>query len=603
MNQQLLEVKRERFHLLNPNIYILQGTFPKEYEVEAYLDSVRIEARMEDWETTSALERFKEWELLNGRKVTVHVDLPDNLKEFSKLKIMAVLEGDRQTWFTISVRELLARQGKPQYYMEEERVNVKEKTCQLRGWAVAQQRVAVKVFDENKTPVSCSIQMTNRVDVTEMYKECQVEEKCGFFIQLEQIQSKKLYLVFWTPEAKAVHVVSLQPAVILKNKVEKYRKKGMSYLKTHGARALAVKAFHKLTTVKERPVDYQKWLPKHLPSSAELERQRKTKFSLTPKISIVVPLYKTDREYLRQLIESVQAQTYSNWELCLSDGSGANSPLEQVLKEYQEKDSRIRVISSEKPLQISQNTNAAMGISTGDFVAFADHDDVLTANALFEYVKAYNENPKLEVFYSDEDKMTMDGNKFFQPHFKPDFNLDLLCSVNYICHLFMAKKSLIEKVGMLRPEYDGAQDYDFIFRCVEATDQICHVPKILYHWRSHEQSTSENPESKRYAFDAGQRAVQAHYDRIGVKAEVLQGEYLGLYRTKFIRDYDPLISIIIPNKDHIEDLRRCMNSIEEKSTYQYYCGKQQHAEGDLRILSETGKGKSEGACALLGWTV
>ncbi len=570
MNQQLLEVKRERFHLLNPNIYILQGTFPKEYEVEAYLDSVRIEARMEDWETTSALERFKEWELLNGRKVTVYVDLPDNLKEFSKLKIMAVLEGDRQTWFTISVRELLARQGKPQYYMEEERVNVKEKTCQLRGWAVAQQRVAVKVFDENKTPVSCSIQMTNRVDVTEMYKECQVEEKCGFFIQLEQIQSKKLYLVFWTPEAKAVHVVSLQPAVILKNKVEKYRKKGMSYLKTHGARALAVKAFHKLTTVKERPVDYQKWLPKHLPSSAELERQRKTKFSLTPKISIVVPLYKTDREYLRQLIESVQAQTYSNWELCLSDGSGANSPLEQVLKEYQEKDSRIRVISSEKPLQISQNTNAAMGISTGDFVAFADHDDVLTANVLFEYVKAYNENPKLEVFYSDEDKMTMDGNKFFQPHFKPDFNLDLLCSVNYICHLFMAKKSLIEKVGMLRPEYDGAQDYDFIFRCVEATDQICHVPKILYHWRSHEQSTSENPESKRYAFDAGQRAVQAHYDRIGVKAEVLQGEYLGLYRTKFIRDYDPLISIIIPNKDHIEDLRRCMNSIEEKSTYQNY---------------------------------
>ena len=570
MNQQLLEVKRERFHLLNPNIYILQGTFPKEYEVEAYLDSVRIEARMEDWETTSALERFKEWELLNGRKVTVYVDLPDNLKEFSKLKIMAVLEGDRQTWFTISVRELLARQGKPQYYMEEERVNVKEKTCQLRGWAVAQQRVAVKVFDENKTPVSCSIQMTNRVDVTEMYKECQVEEKCGFFIQLEQIQSKKLYLVFWTPEAKAVHVVSLQLAVLLKNKVEKYRKKGMSYLKTHGARALAVKAFHKLTTVKERPVDYQKWLPKHLPSSAELERQRKTKFSLTPKISIVVPLYKTDREYLRQLIESVQAQTYSNWELCLSDGSGANSPLEQVLKEYQEKDSRIRVISSEKPLQISQNTNAAMGISTGDFVAFADHDDVLTANALFEYVKAYNENPKLEVFYSDEDKMTMDGNKFFQPHFKPDFNLDLLCSVNYICHLFMAKKSLIEKVGMLRPEYDGAQDYDFIFRCVEATDQICHVPKILYHWRSHEQSTSENPESKRYAFDAGQRAVQAHYDRIGVKAEVLQGEYLGLYRTKFIRDYDPLISIIIPNKDHIEDLRRCMNSIEEKSTYQNY---------------------------------
>ncbi len=570
MNQQLLEVKRERFHLLNPHIYLLQGTFPKEYEVEAYLDSVRIEARMEDWEPTSAMERFKEWELLNGRKVTVSVELPGNLREFRKLKIQAVLEGDRQTWFTVSVKELLARQGKPQYYMEEERVNVREKTCQLRGWAVAAQRVAVKVFNEQKNPVPCEIQMTNRVDVAEMYKECQVEEKCGFFIQLEQIRGKKLYLVFWTPEAKAVHTISLQPAVILKNKVEKYEKKGMSYLKTHGARALAVKAFHKLTTVRERPVDYQKWLPRHLPSQAELERQRKTKFSRNPKISIVVPLYKTEPEYLRQLIASVQAQTYGNWELCLSDGSGSGSPLTEILKKYQEQDSRIRVVSSQEPLQISENTNAAIGIASGAFVAFADHDDVLTANALFEYVKAYNENPDLKIFYSDEDKMTMDGNKFFQPHMKPDFNLDLLCSVNYICHLFMAEKSLVDQVGMLRPEYDGAQDYDFIFRCVEATDQICHVPKILYHWRSHEQSTSENPESKRYAFDAGQRAVQAHYDRIGVKAEVFQGEYLGLYRTKFLRDRDPLLSIIIPNKDHIEDLKRCMDSIEEKSTYRNY---------------------------------
>lgn len=152
MNQQLLEVKRERFHLLNPNVYILQGTFPKEYELAAYLDSVRIEARMEDWETTSALERFKEWELLNGRKVTVYVDLPQNLREFKKLKLMAVLEGEKLPWFTVSVKELLERQGKPQYYIEEERVNVREKTCQIRGWAVAQQRVAVKVFDEEKKP-------------------------------------------------------------------------------------------------------------------------------------------------------------------------------------------------------------------------------------------------------------------------------------------------------------------------------------------------------------------------------------------------------------------------------------------------------------------
>ena len=271
-------------------------------------------------------------------------------------------------------------------------------------------------------------------------------------------------------------------------------------------------------------------------------------------------------------MESLQAQTYGKWELCLSDGSGADSPIRELLKQLQKEESRIKVIDHQEKLQISENTNAAIEAATGEFVVFADHDDELTAHALYECVKVLNEKPETEVLYSDEDKMTMDGHKFFQPHFKPDYNVDLLCTVNYICHLFVAKKTLIDEVGMLRREFDGAQDYDFIFRCVEhaGAKKIHHIPKILYHWRCHEDSTSENPESKLYAFDAGQRAVQAHYDRIGVKVEVSKGEFLGLYRTKFLRDYDPLISIIIPNKDHIDDLKRCIDSIEAKSTYTNY---------------------------------
>lgn len=570
MNHQLLEVKRERFHLLNPNIYLLQGTFPKEHTPAAYLDGVRIEAGAEPWESTSALERFKEWELLNGKKVTVSVHLPKNLRDYKLLTIYAVLENEKLPWFQIKVKDLLKRQGKPQYYIEEEIVNVKEQTCRLRGWVASREHVAIKVFDEKKRPVSCQIQMTSRVDVTEMYKECEIEEKCGFYIELEQIHSKVLYLVFWTPKGKAVHPVSMQKMVILNKKIQKYQKKAMSYLRTHGVKALLEKSIQKLTTVKQRPVEYSKWLPRHLPSQAELEKQRKTRFSYMPKISIVVPLYKTQPEYLKQLIESIQAQTYTNWELCLSDGSGENSPLEKLLKSYEAGDSRIRVVSHKEPLQISHNTNAAIEISQGEFIAFADHDDKLEPHALFECVKALNENPETEVIYSDEDKMSMDGNKFFQPHFKPDFNLDLLCTVNYICHLFVAKKTLIRQVGMLRAEFDGAQDYDFILRCIEATDHIYHIPKILYHWRSHEDSTAENPESKRYAFDAGKKAIEAHYERIGVKARVSLGEYLGLYRTHFIRDYDPLISILIPNKDHIDDLKRCIDSIEKKSSYRNY---------------------------------
>ena len=284
----------------------------------------------------------------------------------------------------------------------------------------------------------------------------------------------------------------------------------------------------------------------------------------------MVPLYKTPDKFLEELIRSVQAQTYSFWELCLSDGSGKDSCLAALLEKYQAEDSRIQVISHEEPLKISENTNAAIQAATGEYLVFADHDDVLTPNALFECAKAMNEHPETDVLYSDEDKMTMDGNKFFQPHMKPDFNPDLLCTVNYICHLFVTKRTLAEKVGFLRPEYDGAQDYDFIFRCTEKAEKIVHIPKVLYHWRCHEDSTSENPESKLYAFDAGARAIAAHYERIGIKAEVKKGEYLGLYRTRFIREYDPLISIIIPNKDHIDDLKRCMDAIDEKSTYRNY---------------------------------
>ena len=203
---------------------------------------------------------------------------------------------------------------------------------------------------------------------------------------------------------------------------------------------------------------------------------------------------------------------------------------------------------------------------------FADHDDELTPDALFRCVKALNEDPELKVLYSDEDKMSMDGHKFFQPHFKPDYNPDLLCTVNYICHLFVVDRKVIEQVGTLQKEFDGAQDYDFVFRCVEAAgrEQIHHIPRILYHWRCHEDSTAENPESKMYAFDAGARAIKAHYDRLGVPVEIEKGEYLGLYRTKFLWEEKPLISIIIPNKDHIDDLKRCIDSIEEKATYRNY---------------------------------
>ena len=570
MPKEIFEVVRERFHLSDRTQYIVQGHWPKDAVMEAYLDQHKLKVSVKENENVSALERFKDPEKMQGIQITATVQIPENLEGYHKLVIYEKFSDKKHVWFSITAGELDKKRDKPQVYFEEE--SAEQGTVRIRGWAIAPKPVTVRIFDADKKPVAAEIQRTDRVDVNQLFEEAQDPGKTGFFSEITNVSGKCLYVVFYAGEKKTVHVVPLRKADILARKLDKYVEKGIRYWKSQGAAALAEKVVTKVKNVRQGPPSYQKWIRHHLPDRNELEKQKKTSFGYRPKISFVVPLYKTPEKYLRRLTESFQEQTYSNWELCFSDGSGAQSPLTELLKELTAKDNRIKYVSHEESLQISENTNSAIEIATGDFIAFADHDDELTPNALFECVKAINEKPQTLVIYTDEDKMSMDGHKFFQPHFKPDYNPDLLCTVNYICHLFVVSRKVIEKVGGLRSEFDGAQDYDFVLRCVEAVkdEEICHIPKILYHWRCHEDSTAENPESKLYAFEAGRRAVQAHYERTGIRAEVFKGEYLGLYRTKFIRDHDPLISIIIPNKDHIDDLKRCMESIEQKSTYKNY---------------------------------
>lgn len=345
-------------------------------------------------------------------------------------------------------------------------------------------------------------------------------------------------------------------------------KKIDSYVKAYGigktVSLLYEKAIHK------DQKDYERWLKRHKITDAIREAQKETVFDKQPCFSIVVPLYKTQEKYLNELVESVKGQTYSNWELCLSDGSGADSPLKEILKELEHSDSRIKVISSKESLQIAENTNAAIDIATGDYIVFADHDDILSIDALYECAKCINENPKVDMIYSDEDKVSMDGQTYFEPHFKPDLNMDLLCSVNYFCHLVVVKRQLLEQAGNLNGEYNGAQDYDFVLRCVEKTDAVYHIPKILYHWRAHMDSTAENPESKRYAFEAGRRAIQKHYERIGLReAYVEETAYPGTYRTRYKYADRPKVSIIIDEITKKELLEKTLRFIKENDYPNY----------------------------------
>ena len=573
MAKEVFEVTKDRFHLQDPCCYVLQGTWPKDAKMRACLDNSEVKAEIKRLEMVSALERFKDPDLMRGERITATVQLPESLEGYHKLTVYADMPDKTIPWFSVPVKELEKRKGRPQFFIEEEKVQ--QGFLRIRGWAIAAEPVKIQVFDEDKKKIQAEILRTERVDVEQLYEEYEemgIHDKTGFFAELTNLKGKILYVVFYAGDKKSVHIVHLNPAVVLQKKVQKYAEKGLRYWRNQGSRALVDKMISKVKTASTREIPYQKWIIRHLPGNKELEKQRREKFDYQPKISIVVPLYKTPEKYLLQLVESVKAQTYPNWELCLSDGSGENSPLTSFLKSLEAGDERIKVAYNEQALQISENTNAGIEIATGAYIAFADHDDELTPHALFECVKALNKDRKIRLIYSDEDKMSMDGHKFFQPHFKPDYNPDLLCTVNYICHLFVVDRKVIEQVGTLRKEFDGAQDYDFIFRCIEAVspEEICHVPKILYHWRCHEESTAENPESKTYAFESGKRAIEEHYRRTGIDAEVYQGEFLGLYRTRFHRDHDPLISIIIPNKDHVDDLKRCMDSIDQKSTYKNY---------------------------------
>ena len=403
-----------------------------------------------------------------------------------------------------------------------------------------------------------------------------------------------------------------------------------------GLSALFHKTVRKLRSIEEE-YDYNEWQRRVRPTEEELERQREisrgNRFSDSPVFfSFVIPVYRPKEEFLRRLLASILAQTYPHFELCLADASdyrtfhkeiGKKSPKE-VLEEYSQRDHRIRFQVLEENEGISGNTNRAIRMAEGDFIVFSDHDDELAPNALYEVVTAIDAHPEAELLYSDEDKIDFASAYYFEPNFKPDYSPEFLTAVNYICHLLIAKRSLLESVAEVdetgekryeRKEYDGAQDYDLILRLSEAAEKIekeeglskeeekereealytsgtiIHIPKVLYHWRSHQLSTAQNPEAKLYAFTAGERAVFDHYKRIGRPIRnVERGITYGYYHPHFRIEEQgelPLVSVIIPNKDHVKDLDQAIRSLfkgsypylevivvennsEEKETFSYY---------------------------------
>ena len=343
--------------------------------------------------------------------------------------------------------------------------------------------------------------------------------------------------------------------------------KGFRYLKHYGPKEFWIRLHERF---EPEEVPYGPWYQAYVPDQETLEAQKKHKFDYRPLISIAVPAYQTPVEFLKQMIESLISQTYPEWELCIANASPDNEEMQRVLADYSAKDSRVRFCNLKENLGIAENTNRAFSMAKGEFMGLLDHDDLLAPNALYEIVQALQDHPQADALYTDEDKVTTELDEHFQPHLKPDFNLDLLRSNNYICHFFVVRRSIVEKAGGFRKEFDGAQDYDFIFRCTENAREVLHVPEILYHWRTHKASTADNPASKMYAFEAGKRAIEANLERTGTKGVVSHTQDLGFYHVKYPVQGKPLVSVIIPNKDEKETLQTCMEMLNSNTSYQNF---------------------------------
>ncbi len=545
----------------------------------------------------------------------------------------------------------------------------------LEGWAFGDTKIEYKLTKEDGSPILFRLERMDRSDVEQRYG---APLMCGFTITAKFERGERAWLCMNDEKTERRSLIEIKDTGGRNTTMRSVRRRLRSlinrerfenaalYLKENGVRAFIKKV---KTTFEEVGEDlgYAQWETKTAPTKDELKAQETEGESFDlPLISIVIPAYNTEKKYLSMLMDSLKAQTYKHFEVIVADGSEylregedekKKGDVEATLRLYGKEDVRFKYLDLRGNHGIAENTNMGLSAASGGYIALCDHDDELPPYALYEVAKAISEHPEGMFFYSDEDKIDFDGKELFEPHFKPDYSPELLCCVNYICHLSVIRRDLLEAAGGFDESFDGAQDHDFFLRCTEIVEKkekeklrlyrryiaelakkkgitdlggldlsetecreakevsglseksirrlmsgtftsegVIHIRKVCYHWRYHKGSTASDPKSKLYAFKAGARAVEKHYERLAkmgtasgadapgggyvghadvsgrdfspVPERVEDGVTYGYYHSIFaIPSEPPLISVLIPNKDHTDDLEKCIGSIYEKSEY------------------------------------
>jgi glycosyltransferase involved in cell wall biosynthesis len=315
--------------------------------------------------------------------------------------------------------------------------------------------------------------------------------------------------------------------------------------------------------IQRKAPEYQEWI--------RLNEFSAPKLKYGPRISIIMPVYRPDMPFFKAAVNSVLNQTYRNWELCITDDASNDADLSEQLHELTQ-DHRIKLHVRSVNGHISNASNDALAMSSGTWVCFLDQDDLLAPDALSWLVQAISTSPDIDLIYSDRDKVT-EGDQRFDPYFKPALSMDLLLAQNYLCHFVALRKIIVDRIGGFRPGYEGAQDHDLFLRVIEhvGSTRVKHIPKILYSWRAHSGSTALSLGSKSYALSAGVRAVQDHMDRTCPGAMVHMDQNFGVIRVKYpLPEHLPLISIVIPTRDRVDLLKKCIDSLHAITSYRNF---------------------------------
>ena len=572
-------IYKKRIDLRDSNRLIIQTgscrDYMKDVKAVSYVNGIETEVEIVENPHTPLLFVYKNAEPEFDGEYNLCINLPEKVKN-----VKIILTKDT---YPSGIEEINISSAQIEYLRNLIEINLigvqadeRTKTIKITGWAESAGELKLSVYAEKKE-LEYKADYFTRADMVSRYFEGELNRNCGFELTVEDTDVRSIRITSVSGGRRGSIGVVVNRASsgqqrrsvrLAEDKRNDYITRARNYIAMYGMKRFIVKAVGKLTgkSIKDPTNIY---FNKINPNEARLKEQRDYKFASNYKFSILIPVYRPDVKFFTLMLDSIVAQTYDNWQICLADGSGDGYTVENVVRPYIEKygEDKVKYIKLENNLGIAENTNAAMRMADGDFIVFGDHDDELHPTALFECMRELERYPQADFIYSDEDKIIEATGHHTEAHFKSDLNMELLRTNNYICHLSVVKKSLADKVGVLYTQFNGSQDHDYVLRCVEKAECVRHIPRILYHWRINDNSTAKSASTKTYANTAGVNAVSAHLKRMGIDGEVKNGVAPGFYDIRYKLTEKPLVSVIIPNKDHLDDLTRCLESMENVNNY------------------------------------